>query len=70
MTLIGGNTGCGKTIMVNEIANGIDLEGAANHRGSSFGRYVTAQRTQINFENVPGNRHAQEAGRWGIPLCL
>ncbi|MCQ1056454.1 tRNA 2-selenouridine(34) synthase MnmH [Photobacterium sp. DNB23_23_1] len=52
MTLIGGNTGCGKTIMVNELANGIDLEGAANHRGSSFGRYVSAQRTQINFENV------------------
>ncbi|ELR63682.1 Selenophosphate-dependent tRNA 2-selenouridine synthase [Photobacterium marinum] len=52
MTLIGGNTGCGKTIMVNELGNGIDLEGAANHRGSSFGRYVTEQRTQINFENV------------------
>ena len=52
MTLIGGNTGCGKTIMVNELKSGIDLEGAANHRGSSFGRYVTAQRTQINFENV------------------
>ncbi|MGF1700549.1 tRNA 2-selenouridine(34) synthase MnmH [Photobacterium makurazakiensis] len=52
MTLIGGNTGCGKTIMVNEVANGIDLEGAANHRGSSFGRYVTPQRTQIDFENI------------------
>ena len=52
MTLIGGNTGSGKTIMINELANGIDLEGAANHRGSSFGRYVTEQRTQINFENV------------------
>ncbi|WP_299013581.1 tRNA 2-selenouridine(34) synthase MnmH [uncultured Photobacterium sp.] len=52
MTLIGGNTGCGKTIMVNELENGIDLEGAANHRGSSFGRYVTEQRTQIDFENV------------------
>nr|UUT40394.1 tRNA 2-selenouridine synthase [Photobacterium sp.] len=52
MTIVGGNTGSGKTIMVNELANGIDLEGAANHRGSSFGRYVTAQRTQIDFENV------------------
>ncbi|MDX1303746.1 tRNA 2-selenouridine(34) synthase MnmH [Photobacterium sp.] len=52
MTLIGGNTGCGKTIMVNQLANGIDLEGAANHRGSSFGRYVTSQRTQIDFENT------------------
>lgn len=52
MTIIGGNTGSGKTILINAISNGIDLEGAANHRGSSFGRYVTAQRTQIDFENV------------------
>ncbi|KLV03897.1 tRNA 2-selenouridine synthase [Photobacterium aquae] len=52
VTLVGGNTGSGKTIMVNELANGLDLEGAANHRGSSFGRYVSAQRTQIDFENV------------------
>ncbi|MGF1686254.1 tRNA 2-selenouridine(34) synthase MnmH [Photobacterium japonica] len=52
MTLIGGNTGSGKTLMLHELNNGIDLEGAANHRGSSFGRYVTAQRTQIDFENV------------------
>ncbi|MGR5146564.1 tRNA 2-selenouridine(34) synthase MnmH [Photobacterium alginatilyticum] len=52
ITLIGGNTGCGKTIMVNELESGLDLEGAANHRGSSFGRYVTKQRTQIDFENV------------------
>lgn len=52
MMLVGGNTGSGKTIMVNELANGLDLEGAANHRGSSFGRYVSEQRTQIDFENV------------------
>ena len=52
ITLIGGNTGSGKTIMVNELENGLDLEGAANHRGSSFGRYVTEQHTQIDFENV------------------
>lgn len=51
-TLIGGNTGCGKTQMLTELANGIDLEGAANHRGSSFGRYVSGQRTQIAFENT------------------
>ncbi|WED24263.1 tRNA 2-selenouridine(34) synthase MnmH [Vibrio sp. JC009] len=51
MTIVGGNTGCGKTLLVNELENGIDLEGAAHHRGSSFGRYVEAQRTQINFES-------------------
>lgn len=51
MTIVGGNTGSGKTILINELKNGIDLEGAAHHRGSSFGRFVTQQRTQINFEN-------------------
>ncbi|HIF9410972.1 TPA: tRNA 2-selenouridine(34) synthase MnmH [Photobacterium damselae] len=51
MLIVGGNTGSGKTIMVNELANGIDLEGAAHHRGSSFGRFATEQHTQIAFEN-------------------
>ena len=51
MTIVGGYTGSGKTLLVNQIENGIDLEGAANHRGSSFGRYVTQQRSNINFEN-------------------
>ena len=30
----------------------IDLEGLANHRGSSFGRLKTPQPTPINFENA------------------
>jgi tRNA 2-selenouridine synthase len=51
MTIVGGNTGCGKTDLMKELSNGIDLEGAAHHRGSSFGRFVTEQSTQINFEN-------------------
>ena len=29
----------------------MDLEGLANHRGSSFGRQVTPQPSQIDFEN-------------------
>ncbi|WP_318439190.1 tRNA 2-selenouridine(34) synthase MnmH [Photobacterium leiognathi] len=49
--VVAGNTGSGKTIMVNELTCGIDLEGAAHHRGSSFGRFVTPQRMQIAFEN-------------------
>ena len=51
MSIVAGNTGSGKTIMVNVLANGLDLEGAAHHRGSSFGRYVTPQRTQVAFEH-------------------
>lgn len=50
--ILGGRTGSGKTILLNKIKNSIDLEGLANHRGSTFGRKITAQPTQINFENT------------------
>lgn len=46
-----GYTGSGKTILLHKINNSIDLEGLANHRGSTFGHYITPQPTQINFEN-------------------
>ncbi len=49
--VIGGQTGCGKTILLNEIENSIDLEGLANHRGSAFGNNVSPQPKQIDFEN-------------------
>ena len=49
--ILGGRTGSGKTILLNKLENSIDLEGLANHRGSSFGRFVTPQPTPINFEN-------------------
>lgn len=50
--IIGGRTGSGKTLLLDRIANAIDLEGLANHRGSSFGRKLSPQPTQINFENA------------------
>ena len=49
--ILGGRTGSGKTIFLKKIQNAIDLEGLANHRGSSFGRQITPQPTQIDFEN-------------------
>ncbi|GGK77663.1 tRNA 2-selenouridine(34) synthase MnmH [Amphritea balenae] len=49
--IVGGKTGSAKTLMVNRLDNAIDLEGAAHHRGSSFGPYVEPASTQINFEN-------------------
>ena len=49
--LVGGLTGCRKTNLIQNVANGIDLEGAAYHRGSSFGAHATKQSSQINFEN-------------------
>ena len=49
--VIGGQTGCGKTILLNKFDNSLDLEGYANHRGSAFGNNVTPQPKQIDFEN-------------------
>lgn len=49
--LLGGMTGTGKTDVLTRLSNGLDLEGYANHRGSSFGKRATAQPTNIDFEN-------------------
>ena len=51
-TVIGGLTGTGKTEVLRRLDHHIDLEGHANHRGSSFGRHATPQPVQINFENA------------------
>jgi tRNA 2-selenouridine synthase len=49
--LLGGRTGSGKTRLLNSMANSIDLEALANHRGSTFGRFTTPQPGQADFEN-------------------
>jgi tRNA 2-selenouridine synthase len=54
MLRIGGKTGTAKTVLINSINSSIDLEGHANHRGSSFGRRVCGSPTQIEFENTFG----------------
>jgi len=50
--LISGKTGTGKTRVVSHLARAVDLEGLANHRGSSFGQMPTPQPSQIDFENA------------------
>jgi hypothetical protein len=50
--LLGGLTGTGKTDVLHQLDNVLDLEGHANHRGSSFGKRATAQPAQIDFENA------------------
>lgn len=51
--VIGGRTGTGKTLLIHDLLPSVDLEGLANHRGSSFGRSVDdMQPSQINFENA------------------
>lgn len=50
--LVGGLTGTGKTDVLLQLDNLLDLEGHANHRGSSFGKRATGQPMQIDFENA------------------
>jgi len=50
--ILGGRTGSGKTLLLPQLPESIDLEGLANHRGSSFGRYATPQPPQIGFESA------------------
>ena len=52
--IVGGRTGSGKTRLIHKCENSIDLEGLANHRGSSFGGFTTAQPSQIDFEDALG----------------
>ena len=49
--VLGGYTGCGKTELIQSLDNGLDIEGRANHRGSSFGQKVQQQPTQVAYEN-------------------
>ncbi len=50
--ILGGRTGSGKTLILQDIPQSIDLEGIAKHRGSAFGRYAEPQPSQISFENA------------------
>ncbi|MCF7848022.1 MAG: tRNA 2-selenouridine(34) synthase MnmH [Kiritimatiellales bacterium] len=74
-SVLGGRTGSGKTLLLERLENAVDLEALANHRGSSFGRFINPQPTQIDFENslvwaliqheVAGHRHmmVEDEGR-------
>lgn len=68
--VIGGRTGSNKTSLINALQTGVDLEGFANHRGSSFGRPVDGvQPTQISFENALAVRLLKIEDRYaGIPM--
>ena len=49
--LLGGRTGSGKTALLREYVQTIDLEGLANHRGSAFGAAESPQPSQATMEN-------------------
>jgi len=52
LLLVSGMTGTGKTELLARLDNAVDLEGHAQHRGSSFGRHAHPQPTPIHFENA------------------
>ncbi len=49
--VLGGNTGCGKSELIQKLSPSIDLEGLANHFGSTFGLMNGSQPSQKAFEN-------------------
>ena len=49
--IVGGMTGSGKTRIIEATTDAVDLEGVANHRGSSFGARAEPQPTQVSFDN-------------------
>ena len=51
LIVLSGRTGTGKTRFLKTLNNYVDLEGLARHRGSSFGRMLSPQPSQIDFEN-------------------
>jgi tRNA 2-selenouridine synthase len=52
IVLISGKTGTGKTRVISALERSVDLEGLANHRGSTFGQLPEPQPSQIDFENA------------------
>lgn len=50
--ILSGRTGCGKTLLLDQLSNKIDLEKLYHHRGSAFGNHVQPQPSQIDIENA------------------
>ena len=61
LLVVSGRTGSGKTLFLKNFSPVIDLEGAANHRGSAFGGYPNGQPSQVDFENRVAIRFLQLA---------
>ncbi len=62
IVILAGRTGSGKTEVLNQLPDSIDLEGLANHRGSAFGS-LGEQPSPASFENALAgqwHRHAFE----------
>lgn len=49
--VVSGRTGCGKTRVLQQLPQSLDLEAHAHHRGSAFGRHPGGQPAQSDFEH-------------------
>ena len=71
LILVSGRTGTGKTDLLPRLPWSVDLEGMANHRGSTFGYTVSPQPSQIDFENALAIGLLKHAHRFpGQPLFV
>ncbi|MDH5301772.1 MAG: tRNA 2-selenouridine(34) synthase MnmH [Gammaproteobacteria bacterium] len=52
ITLLSGRTGSGKTMLLQQLKNQIDLEAIYHHLGSAFGNRPLPQPSQIDIENA------------------
>ena len=52
LIVLHGQTGVGKTLLLNKLPDHIDLEGLAGHRSSLFGAINKTPRSQKNFEGL------------------
>lgn len=81
--VLAGKTGTGKTRLIKDFREVLDLEMIAHHRGSAFGKYIDAQPPQVDFENgvaiaciKAGSRtilledESRMIGQRQIPPCL
>lgn len=68
--VIGGRTGVGKTLLLRQVPNSIDLERLAWHRGSAFGLHATPQPSQIDFENALSIALLKHRANGNLPLVI
>jgi len=70
LVLISGKTASGKTHLLHKLSRYIDLEGIANHRGSSFGAMVSPQPSQIDFENTISINLLKQRHQHDLPVFM
>ncbi|WDE14460.1 tRNA 2-selenouridine(34) synthase MnmH [Thalassomonas haliotis] len=70
LMILGGKTGCNKTEFITRRKDSLNLEGAAGHRGSSFGGFAWPQSTQVTFENKLAQQYIRRNFAQGQRILL